>query len=168
MAGKFRLKVNWLPRLIMLCSAFAFTYFIYVYVFNESFDHALFMSLVIGFSKVLFIQPGIDNYYLKKHFGEQDFVSTIYIRRYFMLFYSKLLIKDDKLILLNTKWNVKNHIIQFNLNEVESVKKVKLLGVLKGVSLKIKSGEKTTFWVSNSDKILEVIEDSKNTKLANL
>ncbi len=165
MANKFRLRVNWLPRLIMLCSAFAFTYLVYVYVFKESLDHALFLSFVIGFSQVLFIQPGIDSYYIKRHFGEQDFVSTIYMRKYFMLFYSKLLIRESKLILLNSKWNVKNHIIKLSLDEIESVKKVKLFGLLKSVRLKVKSGEKITFWVSNSDKILEVIEDSRNTKL---
>jgi len=164
--SRFKLNVNWKPRLIIFGSVFAFTYLLYAFVFNESIEHTLFMSILISFSQAFFIQPDIDSYYINKHFGEQDFVSTIYMRRYFMLFYSKLLIKDNKWILLNSKWNLKNHIIQFNLNEIESVKKVKLLGVLKCMTLKIKSGEKITFWVSNSDKRLEIIEHSKNTKLA--
>ena len=93
--SSLRFKINWIPRFIMFSSIFIMTFLLYTFLFKENLAHTLYMCLTLGFFQMLFLQPGIDSFYIKKHFGAFQYESNIYIRQYFLFFQGKLLIDDD-------------------------------------------------------------------------
>lgn len=156
--ARFKLNVNWLPRLMVFGGVFLLTYLLYTYLFDEELSHALFMSVMISLLQTLFIQPGIDHFYISKHFKKQAFISTAYIRSYCFLFYSKVMLDENYLTLLTSQWNVKNNCIQVKLDQIESFEKSKFLGVFnKGLLLKTTSGETIKVWISDIEGFIQAM-----------
>ena len=155
-----KFKINWIPRLIMFFSIFILTFLLYTFLFKENLVHTLYMSLTLGFFQMIFLQPGIDSFYIKKHFEAYQYESSIYVRQYFLFLQGKLLIDDDNVIILTSKWNAKSNIIKLKRENIESVKNIKYLGFIrKGLKLKTTHHEVIKLWISDYDNIFQALKN---------
>ncbi len=160
-------KVNWKARLLLGLGGFVLSLVLYLIVFESDLFFGLYMSFVLGFFQTIFFQPGLDSYDIKKQFSNYKFISTAYFRRYFLFFYAKLLIDENHLTLITNKWNSSNDVLQLDLEDIQSIQKIKYLGFLaQGLKLKTSTQNEIKIWVSDSDKVLEHLKEfSKSEKV---